>query len=498
MQLVVGSQSGHLTYRKSKSFNRKGTPVSRRKSIETIESEIKRVAIYVRYSNLGGRNKDSLTTMDTQESECRGHCNAKKWEVVKVLADPGRSAFKKAPRPEYDEALRMIQTGQIDAIVVWKVDRFTRNVYQFNKDWHEIQSAGGHFVSVVDQFDTSHPMGRLMLQLIVGFAEMESEMKSQRAIPMHAALKEQGKVGPGPRPYGYQRTDSKTNNGKGAILTQIPKEAKLLQTAAAWVLGGGSLSGFIHHHQPDSSQANKKMTYHGLRSALINPTTAGLRSWDGSPDGYSKGNWTPILDRETWDRVVALITDPERRVHSTPTSKQHLLSGLMTCPKCDKNVTARGWVSNVTKQKTKRYACPICYRSIDMAAADPIAMEMLFDAVPQSKWEAWQTSGRGWDIELVKAIENRMMMVDRRYSEGKLSDERWMALTADLENQLSACQENEALDLPTIPNLRAGWDGLTLCDKQKVFRQAFEKIHILPMAGSSRNDIRTRLELIER
>src|SRR6185436_1684125 len=229
---------------------------TKRKSQQVIESEIKRVGIYVRYSNLAGRNKESITTLDTQEAGCRAHCLPRGWEVVKVFTDPGRSAFKKnAPRPEYDEALRMIQSGQIDAIVVWKVDRFTRNVYQFNKDWHDIESAGGHFVSVMDQFDTSIPMGRLMLQLVVGFAEMESQMKSERAIPMHAHLKEHGKVGPGPRPYGYERINSK--NGAGAILKQIPSEARLLQTAANWVLERKSLSSFIHHYQPESSVANK-------------------------------------------------------------------------------------------------------------------------------------------------------------------------------------------------------------------------------------------------
>jgi len=88
---------------------------SKRKSLETIQAEIKRVGIYVRYSNLGGRNKDSLTTMQTQESACRQYCVPRNGEVVKVFKDPGRSAFKKGtPRPEYDEALRMIQTGEID------------------------------------------------------------------------------------------------------------------------------------------------------------------------------------------------------------------------------------------------------------------------------------------------------------------------------------------------------------------------------------------------
>lgn len=471
--------------------------MAKRKSLETIQAEIKRVGIYVRYSNLGGRNKDSLTTMQTQESACRQYCVPRNWEVVKVFKDPGRSAFKKGtPRPEYDEALRMIQTGEIDAIVVWKVDRFTRNIFQFNKDWHDIESAGGHFVSVIDQFDTTIPMGRIMLNLVVGFAEMESEMKSQRAIPMHALLKEQGKVGPGPRPYGYTRTNSK--NGEGACLTQNPREAKLLQTAAAWVLGGKSLSSFIHIHQPTSSQANKKMTYHGLRSALINPTTAALRTYDESPDGYSKGNWEPILNRETWDRVVALITDPNRRTHLNSTAKSHLLSGLMVCPECNKNVHARGWVSSNGKTKTKRYACPKCYRSVDMAAADPVAVEMLFEAVPESKWQSWQTSGMGWDSEVIDDIQSRLAAVDKQFSGRAINENTWLTMRADLEEQMAQCQNAEPLDIPMIPHLRNGWDGLSLHDRQRVFRQAFESIHILPAKGAERFNMRTRIEMVER
>jgi len=335
-----------------------------------------------------------------------------------------------------------------------------------------------------------------MLNLVVGFAEMESEMKSQRAIPMHALLKEQGKVGPGPRPYGYERTNSK--NGSGACLTQIPREAKLLQTAAEWVLGGKSLSSFIHRHQPTSSQANKKMTYHGLRSSLINPTTAGLRTWDESPDGYSQGNWDAILDRETWNKVVALITDPERRAHTSSTAKSHLLSGLMTCPECDKNVHARGWVSNTTKQRTKRYACPTCYRSVDMAAADPVAVEMLFDAVPESKWQSWQTSGMGWDSEVIDDIESRLAAVDKQFSSRAINENTWLTMRADLDTQLAQCQNAEPLDIPMIPHLRNGWDELSLHDKQRVFRQAFASIHILPAKGAERFNVRTRIAMNER
>jgi len=470
---------------------------SKRKSQQTIDSEIKRVAIYVRYSNLGGRNKETLTTLDTQESGCRAHCAYKGWEVVKVLADPGRSAFKKnTPRPEYDEALRMIQTGQIDAIVVWKVDRFTRSLHQFTKDWHDIESAGGHFVSVMEQFDTSIPMGRLMLTLVVGFAELESEMKSERAIPMHAFLKENGKVGPGPRPYGYDRTNSK--NGEGACLTVNRKEADLLQTAAKWVLDGKSLSSFIHTYQPNSSVANKKMTYHGLRSSLINPTTAGLRTWDESPDGYKEGNWTPIIEREMWNKVVALITDPARRAHLNSTSKSHLLSGLMVCPECNKNVHARGWVSNTTKQRTKRYACPTCYRSVDMAAADPVAVEMLFDAVPESKWQAWQSAGTGWDIDVIKGYEAKLALIDKQYSDDIIGDDRWMTMTADIQAKIDSANNSEPLDIPMIPHLRNGWDELSLHDKQRVFRQAFASIHILPAKGAERFNVRTRIAMNER
>ena len=80
---------------------------------------------YVRIS----KDRDEETSTETQEQSIRAYCTAHGWEVVDVLVEPGRSAYKasRSNRPKFRKARELIDTGAATALVVWKIDRACRD-----------------------------------------------------------------------------------------------------------------------------------------------------------------------------------------------------------------------------------------------------------------------------------------------------------------------------------------------------------------------------------
>lgn len=457
---------------------------SRRTTPKKETRAIKRVIAYIRIS----RDRETQTSIETQEMAIRRHCEYMGWEVVTVMGDPGKSAYKKGVlRPQYNEAIRMIERGQVDAIVVFKLDRFSRSASEFWDAWNAIKNAGGHFISVTEQLDTSSKLAEGMLFLIATFAEMESEMKSDRAKPMHALQQQKGFVAGGPRPYGYDKVNSKDNDNKGARLTINEKEAELIRMAAIHVIDGGSIRGFINKFQPQSSQATKALTHRGLRRILLSPTIIGCRIHNGKLIRADKedGGWDEIISREQWDAIrIAIDGEERKRPGFRPDIAYLLTAGLMICGKCGKSLTARNWVHKTTREITKRYQCRDCGPSIDMDIADAIATAKLFETVTQDVWASWQTAGMGWDSAVLDEIESAMALVDKKYHAGEMSMQRWIDNMGALESRKEAAINQEPLDIPIVDNLRDSWDEFDLEDQRRVMAQAFNKIELMPLSLS--------------
>lgn len=96
-----------------------------------------------------------------------------------VFEDPGYSA-KNTDRPDYQAMMERIRTGEFTHLVVWKIDRISRNLLDFAYMYDELKRLGVTFVSKNEQFDTSTAIGEAMLKIILVFAELERNMTSER------------------------------------------------------------------------------------------------------------------------------------------------------------------------------------------------------------------------------------------------------------------------------------------------------------------------------
>jgi len=147
---------------------------------------MKRAAIYARVSTLNGQNPEM------QLAEVRRFCGSREWEVAGEFVDSGVSGSKEH-RPALDKLLTLCRRRQVDAVVVYRYDRFARSLRQLVNALEEFRALGIDFVSLHEGVDTSTPNGRLVFGIFASIAEFERELIRDRVRSGLAAARASGK-----------------------------------------------------------------------------------------------------------------------------------------------------------------------------------------------------------------------------------------------------------------------------------------------------------------
>jgi site-specific DNA recombinase len=124
-------------------------------------------------------------------------------------------------RPALKRMMADIEAGKIDVVVIYKIDRLTRSLADFSKMVEVFERYGVSFVSVTQQFNTTTSMGRLMLNILLSFAQFEREVTGERIRDKIAASKRKGMWMGGVPPLGYDVENRR--------LVPNEREAKLIR-----------------------------------------------------------------------------------------------------------------------------------------------------------------------------------------------------------------------------------------------------------------------------
>lgn len=118
-----------------------------------------------------------------------------KTENFEVFKDAGRSG-KNTHRPEYQRMIEKVKSGMISHVVVYKIDRISRNLVDFSIMYNDFKEHKVAFISLNEQFDTSSAIGEAVLKIILVFAELERKLTGERVrdIMMNRALEASGMV----------------------------------------------------------------------------------------------------------------------------------------------------------------------------------------------------------------------------------------------------------------------------------------------------------------
>lgn len=325
-----------------------------------------KVAIYIRVSTHWQVDKDSLKV---QERELIAYCQMVLGiNDYVVFTDPGYSA-KNTDRPDYQAMMDRIRTGEFSHLLVWKIDRISRNIIDFATMSEELKHLGVAFVSKNEQFDTSTAMGEAMLQIIMVFAQFERKQTSERVTAVMLSRAGNGQWNGGRVPYGYlwdKETASfqlcETEAGYVRRMAQLYEEHQSLLHIVKWLNDAGV-----------KTRRGFAWTPTSVHVILTNPWYIGQYVYNVHSDGKGverrdESEWVcvehhhePILSEDQFYRIKFLLT---RNRRGTPTPGKsyarkhtHIFSGLMRCGICGSNMSASADRRRANGFRPSQYAC---------------------------------------------------------------------------------------------------------------------------------------------
>lgn len=173
---------------------------------------MKRIAIYPRKSVY----RDNSESVAVQVKLCKEYAGIlfRNEELVFSVYDKDEGfSGKNTNRPSYQEMMHDVRHNLLDAVIVYKLDRISRNVREFSEMFGVLQEHNVAFISVKETFDTSTPIGRTVMYILAAFAQLERENTSERVADSMQSLGEAGFWTGGTVPLGTA-TVRKTVNGR--------------------------------------------------------------------------------------------------------------------------------------------------------------------------------------------------------------------------------------------------------------------------------------------
>jgi len=320
-----------------------------------------RCAIYTRKSTEEGLEQE-FNTLDAQREAAEAFILSQKaegWRAIAEYYDDGGFTGGNMERPALKRLLADIEAGQVDCVIVYKVDRLSRSLLDFARMMEVFDRQGVSFVSVTQQFNTTHSMGRLTLNILLSFAQFEREIIGERTRDKMAAAKRKGKWVGGHPVLGY---DIDPDGGR---LIVNDDEAERVRDIFALYAEYQALLPTVRELQRCGWATKRWTTRKGrerggrafsksaLQHLLTNVLYIGKQTYY---DEVHDGEQPAIVNQTLWDTVQNTLQENRPNRGRLPRNKNAaLLKGLLVCEPC-----GCAMVPTYTTKKQKRYRYYVC------------------------------------------------------------------------------------------------------------------------------------------
>jgi site-specific DNA recombinase len=320
-----------------------------------------RCAIYTRKSTEEGLEQE-FNSLDAQRESGEAYIRSQAsegWVLIPDVYSDGGFTGGNMERPGLRHLMQDIEAGLVDCVVVYKVDRLSRSLLDFARmmslfDQHQIA-----FVSVTQQFNTANSMGRLMLNVLLSFAQFEREIISERTRDKIAATRRKGKWTGGMPLLGYdvEQPGSRLviNETEAIQVRQIfdlyAEHRTLLNVVKILTERGWRNKQWTT--RKEVQRGGLGFTKTSLHRLLTNPTYLGKVKYKQE---LHTGEHQAIITPKVWDHVQTLLAQNGRNGGSDVRNRfSALLKGLLRCSCCN-----TAMVPSITTKGERRYRYYVC------------------------------------------------------------------------------------------------------------------------------------------
>ncbi|KRE61112.1 recombinase family protein [Nostocoides sp. Soil756] len=445
-------------------------------------------AIYARISQDRGGEGLGVTR---QLVDCRAEAERRGWPVVAEYVDDDVSAYSGKVRPQYSAMLEAIRQGEVDAVLVWHMDRLHRRPIELEEFADVCTKAGTTVATLHGDLNIGTGDGLLIARLMAAVAANESDAKSRRTRRKQQELAERGlPSGGGPRAFGFTPDRMHIDQDEAAVI----------RTLASRLLAGEPLVSLTRWLQDSEVRTvtGKEWRTTTVRNLLLSPRIAGLREHKKQVIG--KAAWPAIIPEADHERIVALLTDPARRTNRT--ARTYALSGLLRCGKCGaKMVTGR------TRDR-RRYMCRSgpdfggCGGTMISATVEELVIDAVLYRLDTPDLAAAIDGRTRADqsavalSETIAADHAQLEELAQLYAAKAITAAEWLAARKPIEARLTTNQRRQAHRAGSsvlaghIGNgsaLRAQWPTMNLGRQAAIIRALISHVTIHPGTPGARS-----------
>lgn len=332
-----------------------------------------KVAIYIRVSTIHQIDRDSIPM---QKRDLAAYCQLiLGTDNYEFFEDAGYSG-KNMDRPAFQEMMHRVRREEFTHILVWKIDRISRNLLNFAEMYEELRSLRVTFISKNEQFDTSTAMGEAMLKIILVFAELERNMTSERVTATMVSRANNGQWNGGRIPFGYSY-DSESQifsirEDEAAVCLELKdlyiENQSLIHTARALNEKGYKTragvdwtptSVWIIASSPFYAGIYRYNRYKGTEHRTVNPENEWVMIHEHHP---------AIFTEEEHDMICSILKRNARNLENHVGRKRisysvHVFQGILHCGKCGNKMTSTSGRKNSAGYRPSVYGCPLARKS---------------------------------------------------------------------------------------------------------------------------------------
>ncbi len=284
-------------------------------------------------------------SLEGQAERIRSYAESQDYSLECIYRDDGYSA-KDLNRPDIQRLLADVASGSVDVVLVYKLDRLSRRLRDLTEVLDLLTKHGTRFESVTEPFETKSAPGRLMLNVLGGFAQFEREVNGERVLLAMERRFREGKWMVQP-PYGYRMVDG--------LLVVEPAEAMAVRRLFTRYLGDGlGVKDLAREMNAEGHRTRRGGPWRpsSLHRLLTNRAYLGRVVWRGQERA---GTHEPLVGEDLFEAVQQKLRarrqSPPRRLAS-----ENLLVGLARCGRCGASMFVQR-PGNAAKRHYRYYAC---------------------------------------------------------------------------------------------------------------------------------------------